>query len=82
MSSEVLVSTPKTKALNAQLSAIDAKRTLIIVDAVDKNLALASRNIPYVQVVEAANLNPVLLVAADKIIVTLGALQQLEERLA
>lgn len=82
VSSEVLVSTPKTKALNAQLSAIDAKRTLIIVDAVDKNLALASRNIPYVQVVEAANLNPVLLVAADKIIVTLGALQQLEERLA
>lgn len=64
------------------MSAIDAKRTLIIVDAVDKNLALASRNIPYVQVVEAANLNPVLLVAADKIIVTLGALQQLEERLA
>jgi large subunit ribosomal protein L4 len=82
VSSEVLASTPKTKALNAQLSAIDAKRTLIIVDAVDKNLALASRNIPYVQVVEAANLNPVLLVAADKIIVTLGALQQLEERLA
>jgi len=82
VSSEVLVSTPKTKALNTQLSAIDAKRTLIIVDAVDKNLALASRNIPYVQVVEAANLNPVLLVAADKIIVTLGALQQLEERLA
>ena len=82
VSSEVLVSTPKTKALNAQLSVINSKRTLIIVDTVDKNLALASRNIPYVHVVEAANLNPVLLVAADKIIVTPGALQQLEERLA
>jgi large subunit ribosomal protein L4 len=82
MSSEVLVSTPKTKVLSAQLDAIQSKRTLIIVDTVDKNLALASRNIPYVQVVEAANLNPVLLVAADKIIVTPGALQQLEERLA
>jgi large subunit ribosomal protein L4 len=43
---------------------------------------LASRNIPYVEVVEAANLNPVLLVAADKVIVTPSALQQLEERLA
>jgi large subunit ribosomal protein L4 len=82
ISSEVLVSTPKTKVLSAQLDAIQSKRTLIIVDTVDKNLALASRNIPYVQVVEAANLNPVLLVAADKIIVTPGALQQLEERLA
>jgi len=82
ISSEVLVSTPKTKVLSAQLDAVQSKRTLIIVDTVDKNLALASRNIPYVQVVEAANLNPVLLVAADKIIVTPGALQQLEERLA
>ncbi|MEN9897915.1 MAG: hypothetical protein RLZZ66_1564 [Pseudomonadota bacterium] len=82
ISSEVLVSSPKTKVLSSQLVAIQSKRTLIIVDAIDKNLALASRNIPYVQVVEAANLNPVLLVAADKIIVTPGALQQLEERLA
>jgi large subunit ribosomal protein L4 len=80
--SEVLVDTPKTKVLSAQLNAIESKKILIIVDTVDKNLALASRNIPYVHVVEAANLNPVLLVAADKIIVTPGALQQLEERLA
>lgn len=82
VSSDVLVSSPKTKALNAQLSAVESKRTLIVVDNVDKNLALASRNIPYVEVVEAANLNPVLLVGADKVIVTPGALQQLEERLA
>ena len=80
--SEVLVDTPKTKVLSAQLNAIESKKILIIVDTVDKNLALASRNIPYVHVVEAANLNPVLLVAADKIIVTPGALQQLEEHLA
>lgn len=80
--SETMVTTPKTKALSAQLNAIDSKRTLIVVQSVDKNLALASRNIPYVQVVEAANLNPVLLVAADKVIVTPSALQQLEERLA
>jgi len=45
-------------------------------------LALASRNIPYVEVIEAANLNPVLLVSADKVIATPSALKQLEERLA
>lgn len=82
ISSEVLATTPKTKALRAQLNFFDSKRTLIVVSTVDMNLALASRNIPYVEVVEAANLNPVLLVAADKVIVTPSALQQLEERLA
>ena len=82
ISAEVLATTPKTKALKAQLNAVESKRTLIVVNEVDMNLALASRNIPYVEVVEAANLNPVLLVAADKVIVTPSALQQLEERLA
>jgi len=82
ISAEVLATSPKTKALKAQLNAVEAKRTLIVVNEVDMNLALASRNIPYVEVVEAANLNPVLLVAADKVIVTPSALQQLEERLA
>lgn len=82
ISAEVLATTPKTKALKTQLNAIESKRTLIVVNEVDMNLALASRNIPYVEVVEAANLNPVLLVAADKVIVTPSALQQLEERLA
>lgn len=82
ISAEVLATTPKTKALKAQLNVVDSKRTLIVVSEVDMNLALASRNIPYVEVVAAANLNPVLLVAADKVIVTPSALQQLEERLA
>ncbi len=82
ISAEVLATTPKTKALRTQLDSFDSKRTLIVVSKVDINLALASRNIPYVEVVESVNLNPVLLVAADKVIVTPSALQQLEERLA
>ncbi len=82
ISAEVLVATPKTKSLRVQLDSFNSKRTLIVVSEVDMNLALASRNIPYVEVVEALNLNPVLLVAADKVIVTPSALQQLEERLA
>jgi large subunit ribosomal protein L4 len=82
ISAEVLVATPKTKSLRVQLDSFNSKRTLIVVSEVDMNLALASRNIPYVEVVEAVNLNPVLLVAADKVVVTPSALQQLEERLA
>lgn len=82
VSSDILPETVKTKELNVKLKAIDAKRILIVVDSVDVNLALASRNIPYVEVIEAANLSPVLLVAADKVIATPSALKQLQECLA
>ncbi|MCX7097418.1 MAG: 50S ribosomal protein L4 [Methylococcales bacterium] len=82
VSSDIIPATVKTKELNEKLKLINAKRILIVVENVDENLALASRNIPYVEVIEAINLNPVLLVSADKVIATPGALKQLEERLA
>ncbi|MGR9087855.1 MAG: 50S ribosomal protein L4 [Gammaproteobacteria bacterium] len=55
---------------------------LIVVESIDQNLALASRNIPNVEVLEAINLSPVLLVSADKVIATPGALKKIEEHLA
>jgi large subunit ribosomal protein L4 len=82
VSNDILPSSPKTKELNTAIKNIDAKRILIVVESVDANLALASRNIPYVEVIEAVNLSPVLLVSADKVIATPGALKQIEERLA
>jgi len=82
VSNDILPSSLKTKELNAKIKDIDAKRILIIVESVDVNLALASRNIPYVEVIEASNLSPLLLVSADKVIATPGALKQIEERLA
>lgn len=81
-SNDILPTSPKTKELNTRIKDIDAKRILIVVETVDANLALASRNIPYVEVIEAINLSPVLLVSADKVIATPGALKQIEERLA
>ncbi len=82
VSNDIIPTTAKTKDINVFIKNIDAKRILIVVDIVDANLALASRNIPYVEIVEAVNLNPVLLVSADKVIATPAALKQLEERLA
>ncbi len=81
VSNDIIPTTPKTKDLSVFIKNIDAKRILIVVDVVDANLALASRNIPYVEIVEAVNLNPVLLVSADKVIATPAALKILEERL-
>lgn len=82
VSNDILPATSKTKELSEKLRKIDAKRILIVVDSIDENLALASRNIPYVEVAESMNLSPVLLVSADKVIATPVALKQIEERLA
>ncbi|NOU21439.1 MAG: 50S ribosomal protein L4 [Methyloglobulus sp.] len=82
VSDAIVPATPKTKAFSEKLKNLDARRVLIIVDKVEANLILASRNIPNVEVVEAANLSPVLLVGADKIIATSDAIKSLEECLA
>ncbi|SJM95355.1 50S ribosomal subunit protein L4 [Crenothrix polyspora] len=82
VSSDISVDTPKTKLLVEKLKSVDAKRVLLVVESVDVNLALAARNIPYVEVIEAANLNPVMLISSDKVIVTPGALKQVQESLS
>lgn len=82
LSSDISPEQPKTRDLVAKLKGIEAKRILIVVDSIDENIALASRNIPNVEVLEAANLSPVLLVAADKVIATPAALKKIEEHLS
>lgn len=78
VSNDIVPTAPKTKAFGEKLKNIDAGKILIIVDAVDENLALASRNIISVEVVEAKNLNPVLLVGADKVVATPAAIAVIE----
>lgn len=82
VSDSIIPQTAKTKELNTKLKAFDARRILIIVDKIDEKIALASRNIPCVDLVESLNLSPVLLLAADKVVATSAAIKQLEERLA
>jgi len=81
VSADILPTTVKTKELARNLKQVAGKRIVIVVDAVDENLALASRNIPYLQVLEAKNINPVFLVGADKVIITPAALKKIEEHL-
>ncbi|MGD7035394.1 50S ribosomal protein L4 [Methylotuvimicrobium buryatense] len=82
VSNEIIPSSPKTKEMVAKLSGLDCKRVLIISDEVDFNLALASRNIPYLEVCSADNISPVSLVGAEKVIMTPAAVKMIEERLA
>ncbi|MCC5859758.1 MAG: 50S ribosomal protein L4 [Ectothiorhodospiraceae bacterium] len=73
---------PKTKALMEKLAALGVDRGLIIGTEVSENLYLASRNIPYLDVRDVDGLDPVSLVGAEKVVVTVDAVKRIEEWLA
>ncbi|MCG3144932.1 MAG: 50S ribosomal protein L4 [Gammaproteobacteria bacterium] len=76
------VDAPKTKSLIARLSEMSTNNALIIIDSEDRNLYLAARNVPHVDVVEAKQVDPVSLINFEKVLVTKAAMQQLEARLS
>ena len=55
---------------------------LIVTEAVDENLFLAARNLKDVDVLEVAGVDPVSLIGHDKVLITVGALKQLEAALS
>jgi large subunit ribosomal protein L4 len=75
------LSAPKTKLLIGKLAEFGLKRALILVEAYDEKLSLAAGNVPYVDVVAVASLDPLSLIKHDKVLVTVGALKLLEQRL-
>ena len=79
---ELTLSAPKTKELIAKLSELNAPRALIVTKDVDENLYLAARNIPHVNVLGTNEVDPVSLIAFDKVIMSVEAAKQFEEALA
>ena len=79
---EFTVGEPKTKAVAAKLKELDLDNVLIVTDSVDENLYLGSRNLPKVDVRDADGVDPVSLIAFEKVLVTVPALKKLEEALA
>jgi large subunit ribosomal protein L4 len=75
------LSAPKTKLLISKLAEFGLTRALILVEAYEEKLFLAARNVPYVDVMAVASLDPVSLVKHDKVIATVGALKMLDQRL-
>lgn len=87
------VDSPKTKSLlqklkdlklNGALSGGGSARcsVLIVTDEVDENLFLAARNVRDVDVLDVPGVDPVSLIGHDKVLMTVGALKNLEEALA
>jgi len=72
---------PKTKLLTTRLKQLALENVLIVVEAIDEKLMLAARNLPHVDVLPAAALNPLALASYDKVLMTVGAVKLIEERL-
>ena len=73
------LSAPKTSELVKKLAEMDFKKGLIVTPEVEGNLFLASRNVPGVYVLDVAGLDPVSLVAAEKVIMTVDSVKKIEE---
>ena len=73
---------PKTKELLGKLSALNLDNVLIVSENVEQNLYLAARNLVGVEVLDAAGIDPVSLIAHEKVLVTVPALKKIEEALS
>ncbi len=76
------IDAPKTKLLVTRLKDLQLDNVLIVVEAFEEKLFLAARNLPAVEILTAAQLDPVSLARHDKVLATVAALKMIEERLA
>jgi len=73
---------PKTKQLAAKLKEMELNDVLIVTKELDENLFLASRNLHKVDARDVQAVDPVSLIAFEKVLMTADAVKQLEEALA
>src|SRR5579862_6508085 len=80
---EFKLGSSKTKDFVGVLSALELKGTALIVSQdVDKNLSLASRNVPNVTITTSESLNTYDVLRPDKLVFTRGAFEKVEARLS
>jgi large subunit ribosomal protein L4 len=80
---ELKLTSPKTKEFLSVLDALNLQGTTLVVShGVDKNLLLASRNVPGVELTTGDSLNTYDVLRSDKIVFTRGAFENVEQRLS
>jgi large subunit ribosomal protein L4 len=77
----MVLEAPKTKLLVKQLGEYGIDNVLIVSDEVGENLYLAARNLHKVDVRDVDGVDPVSLIAYDKVMVTVDAVKKIEEML-
>jgi large subunit ribosomal protein L4 len=77
------IDAPRTKLLLEALAGlgIESGSVLIVIEAADRNLELAARNLPKVDVLRAEGLNVYDVLRHEHLLVTKGALSRIHERL-
>ena len=73
---------PKTRLLAAKLKEFGLENALIVIEAWDEKLELASRNLAGVTVLPVSAVDPQSLISHDHVLATVGAVRLLEEKLA
>ena len=81
LTKELSLKNPKTKELLELLKKINFSQGLIIVNELNSNLELASRNIPYIEIIEANFIDPIKLLRHESILISEDSLPKLEELL-
>ena len=78
---DLRVDTPKTRQFAQKLKGMGLDSVLVVTDALDENLYLASRNLPRVLVLEVAETDPLSLIRFPKVLLTKSAVAKMEEML-
>jgi large subunit ribosomal protein L4 len=73
------VKKPGTGALISQLADLGFETGLIVTSELNENVYLSSRNVPGVYTLDVSGIDPVSLVAADKVIMTVDAVEKIQE---
>ena len=80
---DIKLGSNKTKEFVGVLSNLKLDgSTLIVANAADKNLTLASRNVANVKLIASEDLNTYEILRSDKLVFTRGAFEKVEERLS
>jgi len=73
------VDAPKTSALVRALKDIGPGRTLVVSEEISDNLMMAARNLPHFAALNSAAIDPVSLVHADRVLVTVESMKKIQE---
>ena len=79
---DLKLASPRTKEFVGVISALELKGSTLVVAGADKNLTLASRNVPNIALATSETLNTYDVLRPDKLLFTRGAFEKLEARLA
>lgn len=76
---DLKVDAPRTKDFVKLAEGLDLTAGLVITADLDGDLYLAARNVPRVHVIDVAAIDPVSLVGAEKVVMTVAAVEKVQE---